>query len=75
MCQHENTLVGLPALGFDVGRQDFRIEVGRHAGSKATYEHNCFAVLNLLVSCFRANVPFYIYIILIDFVNLGVILR
>ena len=25
-------------------------------GSKATYEHNCFAVLNLLVSCFRTNV-------------------
>jgi len=31
-CKHEITLKGLPALGLDVGRKDFRIEVRLRRG-------------------------------------------
>lgn len=38
-----------------------RHSVGGGVGSEATYGHNCFAVLNFLVSCFRTKVPFCAY--------------
>ena len=54
--QEERDLIDKASTSSSQGQGLEKFYIAGAVGSKAPYEHNGFAVLNLLVSCFRTNV-------------------